>query len=74
LESTLTKGIVSAIRSEVVPNDRIQIDAAISPGSSGGPVMNMNGEVFGVATFKALDCENCNFAVNIKLILNNLNI
>ena len=73
LESTLTKGIVSAIRSEIVPNDRIQIDAAISPGSSGGPVMNMNGEVFGVATFKALDCENCNFAVNIKLILNKLN-
>jgi serine protease Do len=64
LESTVTKGIVSALR----PNDEIQIDAAISPGSSGSPVMNMQGEVIGIATKKHKDCENCNFAIDIHKI------
>ena len=65
LETTLSKGIVSSLRPEY---NLIQIDAAISPGSSGSPVLNDKGKVIGVATFKSVDCENCNFAVNIDLI------
>lgn len=69
LESTLTRGIISSIR-DVEPNDNalLQIDAAISPGSSGSPVMNMKGEVVGIATMKILECENCNFAMNIEVL------
>ena len=69
LESTVTRGIISAIRPQNNADDLLQIDAAISPGSSGSPVLNMHGEVVGIATKKILDCENCNFAYNIRLIL-----
>ncbi len=68
LESTLTRGIVSSIRGETNPDDYIQIDAAISPGSSGSPVVNMQGKVVGIATLKIKECENCNFAINIQRI------
>lgn len=69
LERTLTRGVVSAIRSINTTNDFIQIDAAISPGSSGSPVLTMDGKVIGIATKKRLECEACNFAVNINIAL-----
>lgn len=68
LESTLTKGIVSSIREQDYKDDLIQIDAAISPGSSGSPVLNMKAEVVGIATLKIVDCEQCNFAYNINVL------
>lgn len=68
LESTLTRGIVSSIREQDYADDLIQIDAAISPGSSGSPVMNRKGEVVGIATLKVVDCERCNFAYNINVL------
>lgn len=69
LESTVSRGIVSSIRNFRKQKDAlIQIDAAISPGSSGSPVMNMKGEVVGIATMKLDKCENCNFAFNIAML------
>lgn len=68
LESTLSRGVVSSIRKLDNFDDLIQTDAAISHGSSGSPMMNMNGEVVGIATLKINECENCNFAMNIHLI------
>lgn len=69
LESTVTRGIVSSIRHyKQQPKALIQIDAAISPGSSGSPVMNMQGEVVGIATMKVDQCESCNFAFNIDVL------
>ena len=63
LEQTVSEGIVSGIRE--VPNvgKFIQISAPISPGSSGGPVANMKGEVVGVVTFYLLKGQNLNFAI-----------
>jgi serine protease Do len=61
---TITRGVVSAFR-KVENRDVIQIDAAISPGSSGSPVVNLQGDLIGIATFKKTGCENCNFAVDV---------
>ena len=49
LESTVTSGIVSAIgrdTGEYLPF--IQTDVAVNPGNSGGPLLNLNGEVVGI--------------------------
>jgi serine protease Do len=42
---TLTTGIISRVDTE---KNKIQTDAAINPGSSGGPLLNVNGEVIGI--------------------------
>lgn len=64
LEGTLSKGIVSAVRTDGKTKS-IQIDASTSPGSSGGPVLNSKGEVIGVATsgYTSTVGQNLNFAV-----------
>lgn len=46
----LTKGIVSSLSGPENNYSQIQIDAAIQPGNSGGPVLDMNGNVVGVAS------------------------
>jgi serine protease Do len=58
-ESTVSKGIVSAIRED--ENKIIQISAPISPGSSGSPIMDMNGNVFAIATYQHKEGQNLNF-------------
>ena len=63
LEKTVSDGIVSAIREVPGYGKIIQITAPISPGSSGSPVINMKGEVIGVATFQIVEGQNLNFAI-----------
>ncbi len=63
LERTVSDGIVSAIRDVPGFGKIIQITAPISPGSSGSPVVNMKGEVIGVASFQLIDGQNLNFAI-----------
>lgn len=58
LSGTMTRGIISSIRSikggESAPiEDAIQTDAAINPGNSGGPLLNYRGEVIGINTMIA---------------------
>ncbi|MCG9126842.1 trypsin-like peptidase domain-containing protein [Candidatus Poribacteria bacterium] len=70
-EGTFSQGIVSSIRG-IEPNKWIQITAPVSPGSSGGAILNSNSEVIGVATLayftidpkvKVNRTQNINFAV-----------
>jgi len=63
LEKTVSDGIVSAVRDIPSFGKIIQITAPISPGSSGSPVVNMKGEVIGVATFLLVEGQNLNFAI-----------
>ena len=63
LERTVTDGIVSAVREISAFGNIIQITASISSGSSGSPVVNMKGEVIGVATFQIVEGQSLNFAI-----------
>jgi tetratricopeptide (TPR) repeat protein len=63
LELTVSDGIVSAIRTDTPAGQAIQMTAPISPGSSGGPVINLKGEVVGISTFYRKDGQNLNFAI-----------
>ncbi len=63
LEQTVSEGIVSAIRTDTHKGQAIQMTAPISPGSSGGPVLNLKGEVVGVSTFFRKGGQNLNFAI-----------
>jgi S1-C subfamily serine protease len=58
LNGTMTRGIISSIRSIKTADgapieDAIQTDAAINPGNSGGPLLNSHGEVIGINTMIA---------------------
>ncbi len=63
LTGTVTDGIVSAIRYLPKLGKLIQITAPISPGSSGSPVINLNGEVIGLVTMDLKGGQNLNFAI-----------
>ncbi len=61
-EGTFSDGIISAVRGDST-NKRIQMTAPISPGSSGGAVLNGGGEVIGVSFATFHDGQNLNFAI-----------
>ena len=63
LEKTVSDGIVSAVRDIPGFGKIIQITAPLSSGSNGSPVVNLKGEVIGVATFIMRKGQNLNFAV-----------
>ena len=63
LEGSVTNGIVSAVRDIPTFGRIIQITAPISAGSSGSPVVNMQGEVIGIATLQITGGQSVNFAI-----------
>src|SRR3984893_2176212 len=63
LEGSVTNGIVSAVRDIPTFGRIIQITAPISSGSSGSPVVNMHGQVIGIATLQITGGQSVNFAI-----------
>ena len=62
LEGTFSNGIISS-RRDPYTKERLQMTAPISPGSSGGPVLNSKGEVVGVSFMTLVGGQNLNFAI-----------
>src|SRR6187431_1502944 len=69
LEGSVSNGIVSAVREISGYGKIIQITAPISPGSSGSPVVNMYGQVIGIASLQAAEGQSLNFAIPSERIL-----
>lgn len=81
-QNTVTSGIISGYGRDVTAGDSsgnalssassenltdlFQTDAAINEGNSGGPLVNINGEVIGLNTATAADAQNIGFAIPIN--------
>ncbi len=63
LSESLTKGAISATSRTIEGRTYLQIDAALNEGNSGGPIINQNGYVVGVATKAAEKAQNVGFAI-----------
>ncbi|WP_053228187.1 S1C family serine protease [Spirochaeta cellobiosiphila] len=73
LESTLTKGIVSAANRRFMPiGDALQVDVPINPGNSGGPVIDKEGKLVGVVFAGIESFEGINFSIPYHWVAQNL--
>lgn len=76
---TVTAGVLSGINREARYRDRVlyrdilQTDAAVNYGSSGGPLVNLDGEMIGLNVQVLQDAQNIGFAVPIKRLRAQLN-
>lgn len=77
---TVTKGILSgkdrtvsvSLNSGAYRMEVLQTDAAVNPGNSGGPLVNVNGEVIGIISLKLVEneIEGMGFAIPIEIAMN----
>jgi len=77
-QNTVSFGVVSGLRRSITASDQsgnverleglLQTDAAINFGNSGGPLINLKGEVIGVNTAIAGGAENIGFAIPINRV------
>ena len=75
LSQSVSKGIISGDR--IIEEKRyLQTDASVSPGNSGGPMINKDGEVIGIVNAKVVSfgTEGIGFAIPIDIALEQLNI
>ena len=74
LAQTVTVGVLSAknrearYQGEVLYRDILQTDAAVNPGSSGGPLLNADGEMIGVNVAIYREAQNIGFAVPVRRV------
>jgi len=78
-QNSVTVGVISAKERNITAGDStgsssesleglIQTDAAINPGDSGGPMLNLAGQVIGINTATSFDAQNIGFAIPINVI------
>lgn len=65
---TETKGVVSNSKQLMDGRHFIQIDAAVNPGNSGGPVVDEQGQLLGVTTAKFSNADNMGFAIPTNIV------
>eukprot|EP00884_Botryococcus_braunii_P014549 jgi/Botrbrau1/23095/Bobra.0243s0032.2 len=72
LQNSVTAGIVSCVDRKAVDlglakaqTDYIQTDAAVNSGNSGGPLVNLCGEVVGISSLKAVSADGVSFAIPV---------
>ena len=70
LTGSFTSGTVSSVSRKIGVIDCVQMDAAISSGNSGGPLVNVYGEVVGINTFSYTLGENLNLAIKPEVLDN----
>lgn len=63
LTNTITQGMVSTPRRKFDEEEFIQFSAAVNPGSSGGALLNRQGQLIGLITSKQQDSEGVAFAI-----------
>ncbi len=68
LENSISTGVVAGIR-KIGNRELLQITTPISPGSSGGPVLDSTGKVVGVTVGSIEEGQNLNFAVPASAVL-----
>ncbi|PRP97463.1 Serine protease Do-like HtrA [Enhygromyxa salina] len=75
LSFSVAKGIVSGYRN-LGGQQFVQLDAAVNPGNSGGPVVSTSGEVIGIASWKVADVtmEGLSFAVPSDVAMSSLEL
>jgi len=68
LDFIVSTGVIGAVRTVNADLTLLQITAPISPGSSGGPLLNESGAVVGVTTLMLVNGQNLNFAVPSRYV------
>lgn len=69
LEATVTEGIVSATKRPLLTlGEVIQIDVAVNPGNSGGPLVDRQGRAVGVVFAGIREFQGVNFAIPASLV------
>lgn len=68
-EHSVARGIVSAVREEIGGRPMIQLSMPIERGNSGGPVLNLDGNVVGLVTLKSLEADDLGYAVPVAALI-----